>query len=414
MRFFSILSAVLVVALLYLAIFERDRVLEFAGAEPTAPEVAAAAESDAAETEDTAEVDKRVSVVAMRSTATNIDGAVVVRGRTEAVRQVDIRAETTGRIISEPLRKGAFVEENDLVCQLDPGTRQITLNEAQARLREAEARLPEAEARLAEAEARLVEAEINDRAASQLSEGGFASETRVAQTRAAVEAARAGVVSANSGVEGARAGIQAAETSVAAAENELGKLEIRAPFGGLLETDSAELGSLLQPGSLCATIIQLDPIRLVGFVPETDVDRVAVGAIAGARMSSGREVIGEVTFLSRSADMNTRTFRVDIEVANTDLALRDGQTAEIGIQADGEVAHLLPQSSLTLDNDGRLGVRLVQEEKAVFAEVSVLRDTIDGIWLTGLGDAADVIVVGQEFVTDGVPVRVTYREEMNQ
>ena len=161
---------------------------------------------------------------------------------------------------------------------------------------------------------------------------------------------------------------------MASAENELEKLEIHAPFAGILESDTAELGSLLQPGSLCGTIIQLDTIKLVGFVPETLVDRVEVGAAAGARLSSGREVVGEVTFISRSADPTTRTFRVDVEVPNTDLSIRDGQTAEIGIQADGEVAHLLPQSALTLDNQGQLGVRTVEDGRAGFAPVSVLRD----------------------------------------
>ena len=132
---------------------------------------------------------------------------------------------------------------------------------------------------------------------------------------------------------------------MAAAKNELSKLVLRAPFRGLLETDSAEVGSLLQPGSLCATIIQLDRIKLVGFVPETMVDRVEEGATAGARLASGREVLGKVTFISRSADPNTRTFRVDVEIENPDLSIRDGQTAEIAIQSDGQTAHLLPQSN---------------------------------------------------------------------
>ncbi len=406
MRLFPILTALTVVAVLYLLVFERDRVLDFSGAETAQVEETA---PEPAETETDAS-DNRVAVVALKSEATTIDGAVILRGRTEAARQVELRSETSGLMISEPLRKGAFVSQGDLLCQLEPGTREIALTDSEARLLEATARVPEAQARLAEARARLVEAEINDNAASRLSEDGFASETRVAQTTAAVEAARAGVQAAETGVESARAGVQSAEAGVAAAENELEKLNIRAPFEGILETDTAEIGSLLQPGSLCATVLQLDPIKLVGFVPETMVERVQVGAPAGARLSSGREVTGLVTFLSRSADMNTRTFRVDIEVPNADLAIRDGQTAEIAIQSDGEIAHLIPQSALTLNDSGDLGVRLVREDAAAFAPVSVLRDTINGIWVAGLDEQADVIVVGQEFVTDGVPVAVTYRE----
>ncbi|MCV6593805.1 MAG: efflux RND transporter periplasmic adaptor subunit [Silicimonas sp.] len=411
MRVFSILTAIVVMTVLYFVVFEREALLDFAGAGPAAAATEADPEAEAeAEAETPRPASDAVSVVVYRSLAQSVDSSVKLRGRTEAARQVQLRAETSGQVISEPLRRGASVDAGDLLCRLDPGTRQIALDEATARVREAKARLPEAEARLAEARARLVEAEINGRAASRLSEDGFASETRVAQTNAAVEAARAGVQSANSGVEAAKSGIQAAETAVAAAENELGNLDIRAPFSGLLESDAAELGSLLQPGALCATIIQLNTIKLVGFVPETMVDRVTPGANARAELSSGMQVTGQVSFLSRSADPTTRTFQVDVDVANPDLKIRDGQTAEISIQSAGISAHILPQAALTLDDEGRLGVRLVVDDTAQFAPITTIRDTNQGIWVAGLPDQADVIVVGQEFVTDGVAVAATLAE----
>lgn len=408
MRLLSILTAVVVVLVLFLLVFQRSDLLQFAGVSEA--ETIAAAEPQETKAEQMEDNEPTVSVVALKSEARTVDGAVVLRGRTEAIREVDVRAETTGRVISTPRRRGEMIAEGQVMCSLDPGTRQIALDDARARLQEAEARVPEGQARLAEAEARLAEAEINDRAASRLSEGGFASETRVASTTAAVEAARAGVQGAKSEVTSAEAGVKSAAASVASAENELEKLDMHAPFAGLLESDTAELGSLLQQGSLCGTIIQLDTIKLVGFVPELSVDRVEIGATAGARLSSGREVVGEVTFISRSADPTTRTFRVDVEVNNEDLSIRDGQTAEIAIQADGEVAHLLPQSALTLDDGGQLGVRVVKDGRADFAPVSVLRDTQDGIWITGLAPETEIIVVGQEFVTTGVAVDVSYRE----
>ncbi len=550
MRLISILTALVVITALYFFVLQRDALFSLSGRdEPSETPVAATANAPA---DPAPAPSTTVSVVATRSTADAIDSAVVIRGRTEAARQVDVRSETSGQVISDPLRKGAQVAAGELMCSIDPGTREVALAEAEARLAEARSRLPEAEARLAEAraalpaaeariaeararvpesEARLAEAKaglpaalailsqaeagvpaaeaqlveartrlpeaearvveaaarlreamINVNAANRLSEGGFASDTRVASAEAAqeaaraqiqsansqiegaragiqsavsavegaksevesarssiegsraaiasaesqVEGARAGVISAESGLEGARAavqsavsgvesakaGIQSAETAVAAAEKELERLEIRAPFAGLLESDAAELGALLQPGSLCATVIQLNPMKLVGFVPETEVDRVTLGSPASAILASGREVTGVVTFLSRSADPNTRTFRVEVQVANNDGAIRDGQTAEILVASDGAMAHLLPQSALTLNNDGQLGVRVVAENStAAFAPVSILRDSAEGIWVTGLGDSADVIVVGQEYVTDGVPIEPTYRED---
>ncbi|MEO0371191.1 MAG: efflux RND transporter periplasmic adaptor subunit, partial [Pseudomonadota bacterium] len=380
-----------------------------------------------------------VRVVTVNSVARVLDQAVQVRGQTEAHREVELKAETTGQVVSDPLRKGSFVKQGQLICELDPGVRNSLLAEAKAglaeavaRLPEAEARVPEAEARVTEAEARvteaqsrLAEAEINANAAAQLSNNGFASTTRVAATEAAVRGAEAAVVSAEAGlkaaqsglesvaagIEAARAGRQSAQAQVDSAQKDIDRLRITAPFSGLLESDSAELGSLLQDGNLCATVIQLNPMMLVGFVPETQVSLVEMGAKAKGRLASGEMVEGEVVFISRAADEMTRTFRVEVEVANEDLTIRDGQTAEISVLAEGTKAHLLPASALTLSEAGELGVRFVGEGNIVdFAAIELIRDTPTGIWLSGLPETAQVIVIGQEFVKAGAQVDPVLQE----
>ncbi len=407
MKLIPALTAILVAGFLYLLIVDRDRLYAIAQIDGTATE-----DPDPAEAEDGA---PQVGVVALRSRAREVDDTVVLRGRTEAARQVEVRAETSGRVISEPLRKGAFVETGEALCELDPGTREIQLAEAQARLSEAESRVPTAQAGKAEAEARLREAEINLSNARRLSQGGYQSETSVISAEAALEAATAQVQSAESSLVSARAGIEAAQAVVASAEREIDRLIIRAPFDGLLETDTAELGLLMQTGSPCATIVQHDPIKLVGFVPEVDVDDIRVGARATGRLASGQALSGEVSFVSRSADETTRTFRVEVKVPNPDLQIRDGQTAEILVDTNGTEAHLLPQSALTLDDSGQLGVRTVGGPEAApvarFMPVELLRDTPEGVLVAGLDPVASVIVVGQEYVTDGVRVAPRYREQ---
>ncbi|WP_213683945.1 efflux RND transporter periplasmic adaptor subunit [Roseicyclus sp.] len=412
MRIFPIITATLVCIAIFFAVFQRETLVNLAarfGPQDTIPTedqggvvVQETAQADAADT--------RVHVLVRRSTAQITENAVPLRGRTEAMRAVTVAAETAGRIISTPIRAGAYVETGTVLCQIDPGTRLTAREEALAALESARARLPEAEAQLAGARAQLTAAEIDANAASQLSASGFASETRAAGAEAVREGALAGIQSGEAGVAQARSGIRSAEAAVTRAQEEIDRLTIMAPFAGYLETDTAELGSLLQPGSPCARIIQLDPIKLVGFVPEAQVDRVTVGAIAGARLASGRDAMGEVSFVSRSADERTRTFRVEITVPNPDVAIRDGQTADILIRSAGIPAHLLPASAMTLDDSGTLGVRTVIDGVVQFVPVRMLRDTANGVWLTGLAETAEVIVVGQEFVTDGVAVRVSYDE----
>ena len=198
--------------------------------------------------------------------------------------------------------------------------------------------------------------------------------------------------------------------AVEQAEKELDRLTITAPFNGILETDTAELGTLLQPGGACATLISLDPIHLVGFVPEQVVERLELGSPAGARLVTGQELTGSVSFLSRSADAVTRTFRVEVVVPNTDLAIRDGVTAEILIGLQGETGHLVPQSALTLNDAGELGVRVNDDGKAQFNTVEIIRDVSEGVWLSGLPETVEIIVVGQDFVNDGRAINITYRD----
>lgn len=358
MRIFPILSALAVGVFLYALVMERDFLRALAGAEPEVVEAAAAP----------AGTDGAVAVIARHSVARNVESELVLRGRTEALRRVEVRAEVTGLVNSEPLRRGAIVEKGDVLCQLDPGTRPAQLAEAQARLKEAEA---------------------NSRASESLVERGFTAETTAISNRAA---------------------LQAAQAAIDQAEREIERLKLLAPFDGLLESDTAEIGTLLQPGSICATVTDLDPIKLIGYAPERLVDRIEVGAPVGTRLLTGQEFLGEVTFVARSADPETRTFLVQAEVPNRDLAIRDGITAEIVVGLDGTEAHLLPQSALTLDDLGRLGVRIVQDGAAAFAPVSIVRDVAEGVWLEGLPESVDVIVVGQDFVTDGQPVEATFLE----
>ena len=427
MRIVSIFMALAVALIVYVAVVERDAFTTWVATQQPVDPDAVIIEPEAEVAETSAEPSqKRIQVVAQRSVAQQINSAVILRGQTEAARQVDVRAETSATVLSEPLRKGIFVQEGQLLCELSPGTRRAILAETRARLSEMQARrleaasrVPEAIARQAEAQARLDEALTNQNVARRLNEDGFAAETRVKNADAAVAAARASVEAALSGVSAAEAGILSADAAIesaaaaaASAEKEIERLEIRAPFAGLLESDTAELGSLLQAGGLCGTVIQLDPIKLVAFVPETEVERIEVGALAGARLAAGGDnVKGHVTFLSRSADETTRTFRVEIEVPNPDMVIRDGQTAEILIEADGGMAHLIPSSALTLDDQGTLGLRTIDSEGTVaFNPVSVLRDTQKGVWLSGLPDKTDVIVVGQEYVRAGVKAEATLRE----
>ena len=93
------------------------------------------------------------------------------------------------------------------------------------------------------------------------------------------------------------------------------------------------------------------------------------------------------------------------------LEIRDGQTVEIAIGSDGKKAHLLPQSALTLNDEGLLGIRFVDDKNITrFAAVKLEQDSKEGVWVSGLDDTVDVIITGQEFVKEGVKVSATFKD----
>lgn len=295
---------------------------------------------------------------------------VVVRGRTEPMRAVEVRAETAGTVIELPMEKGETVAEGDVLCRLDVAARDANLAEAKA-LREQ----------------RWLQFDASRRLAAK----GHRSETQAAADKAAYDAAVA---------------------QVKQMEVELAYTRITAPFEGVLDARPVELGDFLGVGQTCATVVDLDPVLIVGQISERDVGKISTGTAGRARLITGETIEGVVRFIARTADAATRTFRVEMEVPNRDRALRAGVTAEIIVPASQQMAHRMSPAHLVLNDAGAIGVRMVDAESRVdFVEVDIIEDGNDGVWVTGLPDKAAVITVGQEFVREGMRVNVTFEEE---
>ena len=183
--------------------------------------------------------------------------------------------------------------------------------------------------------------------------------------------------------------------------------KIVAPFSGYLETLRVEEGDFLNTGSVCAALIDPDPMLVVADIADKDIAQVQLGSKASAKLISGRYISGEVTFIASSADKNTRTFRVEISVDNKDRTIRDGVSAEIYIKGKEEAAHKISPAILSLDDQGKLGVRTVTADNRVeFKEINILEDTNSGMWVSGLGEEARIITLGQEYVFQGQTVNV--------
>ena len=327
------------------------------------PTVAQINEARAAELQDLAPTRVRARVL---NASPQVE-EVILRGRTENKRTVAVKAEVAGRIVERPVERGTPVEVGDLLCRIAMDDRMAGLNEARENLNQAE---------------------IEYDGSLRLKERGFQSDTAIAQAKARRAAAQAA--------------LERSELSIA-------RTFIRAPFAGIVEDVSLEVGDYVSPGAPCATVVDLDPMLLVGRVPEKEVRQLQVEQIVRGLLSDGREISGPISFIGLQSDTATRTYAVEVQVPNPDYELRSGITTEIHIPVAEVMAQKVSPAVFALDDEGNIGVRTVNAQNQVeYHPVEIVRTDVDGVWVSGLPDVATVITVGQEMVVPGEEVDVSY------
>ena len=296
--------------------------------------------------------------------ARNRASKLEVRGRTQADSIVEVRAQTGGIVEQRLVEKGQSVAAGDLLCVVERGARAANLAKAKASLKQAETDL--------QAQTRLVEK-------------GYAAKNDIAGLEAVLDAAKA---------------------VVAEVELELSRTEIRAPIAGIVQDPLAYAGDVLATGGTCVTIIDSDPMNVIGQVSEREIAKLAEGMSADVRLVNGVTASGVIDYIAPSADPDTRTFRVEIRLANEDGWIKDGVTAVADVPLPAGKAHLVSSAYLTLDDNGRIGVQVVDDDNIVrFAPVDVIGAEGDALWVGGLAGPVRVITVGQDYVLAGQKVK---------
>lgn len=285
---------------------------------------------------------------------------VPLRGRTKAKASVSVVAQTSGIIQAVNVTKGQAVKAGETLCVLDQGARKLSVEQAQAGVDQAQT--------------------AYDANQALVKKGLAAPNTALA----------------------AESALSGAKTALENAQLELARTEIKTNIDGTVEDPLANAGAMLAMGQPCATVVQINPMLFVASVPESKISYARLGLAATVTTVTGDKADGRVTYIAATADDATRSFPVEIELPNADGKLRDGITADAVVNVGTAPVHVLPQSSLTLDDKGVLGIRTVEAgNKVAFHEVTIIKDTRDGVWVTGLPFKINLITVGQDFVQPG-------------
>ena len=169
----------------------------------------------------------------------------------------------------------------------------------------------------------------------------------------------------------------------------------------------SNLGTSSLSDSPAARLLIKNPLKIVTQVSEKQVSALKTGAKGKAKLATGEVVEGVISYLAEKADPVTRTFRMEVEVDNSDYRLRDGVSTNLEVEAGITEAYLLPHGIITLQTSGDVGVMTVENNLARFHPITILSDGPEGVWIKGLKGTQKFITVGQEFVTEGQPLKVT-------
>lgn len=285
---------------------------------------------------------------------------LALSGRTEADRKMMAVARTSGVVTDLKVRRGQVVKKGDVIAVLSDEAREAQVAQARAQLSQKKVEL--------EAKSKLIAQGTLPRLDLHNLETQFKS----------------------------------AEAALAAAEAERDRGTVLAPWSGVVSDVPAEVGQALSVGKEIVQIIALDPMLAVVEVAERRLASVKIGGTADVRLVSGETARGRIRYVARTASPMTRTYRVEVEMANAAGAIPDGITAEVSVPLAPTPATRVPRSALTFSSAGDLGVRIVDETgKVGFQPVALVEDEQQTMWVSGIPDGARVIVQGQDFVREG-------------
>jgi len=301
--------------------------------------------------------------------AQNIERHINIYGNSEPARTVEMGTEAEGRVEEIYALRGQSLKAGQPILRLDLRDRQARLDQTKASVNEHQTRYS---------------------AQQSLQSDGYVSESQMAETFAELETARA---------------------ELTRAQLDLANMTIRAPFDGVLQERDVEIGDFVRAGDKIGTFVDNTTIIITASVAEGDASNVKSGDTATAKLVTGQNVSGKIRYVSAVADRETRTFMVELEVPNPEGTLPAGVTAEMQVSTGQVEAHKVSPALLTLSTDGTLGVKTIDSfDKVQFFPVDIIQSDSDGIWVSGLPVVAQVVVVGQGYISPGqsiIPVAMT-------
>ncbi|MDP4025277.1 efflux RND transporter periplasmic adaptor subunit [Methylobacterium sp. NEAU 140] len=310
-------------------------------------------------------------------------------GTVEPRYQAQLGFQIPGRIVARDVTVGDVVRKGQRLAALDPAVTRFALTQAEASLADARAQAENAAA----AEARI----------RRLTAGNAVSQAALDQAVANRDTAQARVAQMQAGLQKAR--------------DQVGYLELKAEFDGVVTQRLAEIGQVVSAGQGVVTVARPDVREAVVDIPEERVGAMPADGEFTVTLQSAPDLTarGRVRETAPLAEAGTRTRRIRIGLVDPGQAFRLGATIQVALTQPVPRRFLLPASSLLDEGRGEEATRAVwvvaPDGKAVARRAVTLappRDTDAGrvAVADGLRDGERVVVAGVHSLREGQAVRL--------
>ena len=306
-------------------------------------------------------------------------------GTTEGDVNAEIRPKVDGYLLRRVYTEGGFVRQGQLLFEIDP--------------RQAQASMQQAQANLAQAEASLAKANRDVARYEPLAQQKAISQQELDNARSAQEAARASVGALRAAVDQTRLNMS--------------WTRVTAPISGIAGIAQAQVGNLVNPQTVLATVSKVDPIRVT--FPMSEQEYLQFNNNPAMRKADLELVLsdgsvhphkGHITVAGRDVSIKTGTIAVVGLFPNPGNVLRPGQFAKVRAVTDvKKAAVIIPQRAVN-ELQGVYQVAVIGNGNVAEVRPVKLGARVGSNWIVeeGLRAGEQVVIEGFSRVKDGQPV----------
>jgi RND family efflux transporter MFP subunit len=322
-------------------------------------------------------------------------------GTLEALARFVVAPKVSGRVERLHVDISDTVTRGQIVAELDSDEYVQAVAQAEADLAVARANLVEAGSAL-EIAARELER------VRTLRKRGVASDSQF-------DGVRADQLSKQARFEVAKAQVTREEASLETAKIRLGYTKVTADWGGpddqrVVAECYVEEGDTVSEKAPLLSIVELDPLTGVIFVPEKDYARLEPGQPASLATDAfpAERFEGRIDRIAPVFQEATRQARIELRIGNPKHRLKPGMFIRATVELERVPdATIVPERALT-ERDDRTGVFVVRDDGITvrWQEVEVGIRQGDRVEVTGADLSGRVVTLGQQLIDDGSAITI--------